>query len=546
MSPDKKRLIQRREIKQQCCSKSHSSSPQNERRKLYAFKNGDRAELICNRFRTIRLLGPLVVTALLAGLEALAQTLTTDTEAIGVRISITSPAYSGMPIWVSVDTPNPNKIHYPSSTAPSDFGCNTLEVKHGSTLLTPGVHPKPAGVNGAVCGWVSAPDSPESRLPLHIQYPLKEPGTYLVRYTRYGFRFQKGHSVTPILEQSDWTPLVLRTPPRSVSREWLSALLANQARSPGMLVGDALPSLLATRNRQVFRAMLQAMSNSNEIVSLYASNTIPMFESAIVQHELSTTVRREGPSEGIAYAFSSYGKILAPVADHVANFSLKYLHSEKPTEVAVAVHILYVLQQPYYYQVRYGLNPRTLQRIDSSLLESTDRVVAQKDEKAALWLARYLGVSKSATARVALWKLVNAQLATEQSLICLGWRHDASDLSKIVAIVETYDPNDPYGYQHSGVVNNLTQVYGDSARPYFREILSKSKQVWVRVAAAKELALMGDAAGYQFFIETLEEHPFYRDEMVRWLQQRFPMMPTADEAGMFRFLELQASEKITP
>jgi hypothetical protein len=64
-------------------------------------------------------------------------------------------------------------------------------------------------------------------------------------------------------------------------------------------------------------------------------------------------------------------------------------------------------------------------------------------------------------------------------------------------MVETYDPNDPYGYQHSGVVNDLTEAYGDAARPYFRDILLKSKQVWVRVSAAKELTLMGDPSGYR-------------------------------------------------
>jgi hypothetical protein len=65
--------------------------------------------------------------------------------------------------------------------------------------------------------------------------------------------------------------------------------------------------------------------------------------------------------------------------------------------------------------------------------------------------------------------------------------------------------------------------------------------VWVRVAAAKELTLINDSAGYDFFLNTLREHPFYHDEMVRWLRDAFPAIGSADEPTIAKFLQSQGS-----
>lgn len=218
-------------------------------------------------------------------------------------------------------------------------------------------------------------------------------------------------------------------------------------------------------------------------------------------------------------------------AEQIAKVAIENLHSN-PTQVAAAVHMLNVLTEPFY-----GLRETTAEKIRRSLEDAGETVVAQRNENAALWLARYLPLSKSSTAHSALWKLIDARLAFEQSLICLTWLHDTQDLPRIAAIVEKYDAADPYGYQNSGVVGDFRYGYGAAVRPYLREIFDNSKQVWVRVAAAKELTLMGDSAGYQFFIDTLREHPFYRNEMFEWLQTAFPAMRGGKEDAMLQFLE---------
>lgn len=450
-----------------------------------------------------------------------------------VQISFTDPAYIGMPIWVMVNTPQPHRIHYPVSTAPSDFGCSTIEVQRDGILLVPEVHPNPAGSAEPACGWVSAPDSPESRLPLHIQYRITTPGLYMVRYTRHELRLENGRPVRPVVEQSVWTPLEVRTPPAGAAQEWESSLLGKMPTSPGILVGDALPSLLAKRDREVFAAMLEATYNRDEVVSLYASNTVPMFAPTMVREEMLNTIPHCGLNEALAYAFTSYGNILRPIAERVAEACLPYLRSPDPAQVASAIHMAHVLKNPYY-----RLSSAVVRRLDAGAEQAVDVVIAQKNEKAASWLAQYLAVSKLASAHELLWKLAN-NVGSEQVLICIAWLHNPADLPRLAAIVEQYDPADAHGYKNSGVVNDLRAAYGNAARPYFQDILDKSRQIWVRVAAAKELTLMGDSAGYRFFIDMLEQqaHPFYHDEMVRWLQGAFPVIQNADDAHILAFLK---------
>ena len=238
---------------------------------------------------------------------------------------------------------------------------------------------------------------------------------HLVRYTRYGIRVENGHIVRPDLEQSDWTPLIVEVAPRGAVEKWRSSLLSDLPTSPGILVGEGFPSLLANRDRSVFQAMLQATYNHDEVVSMYASNSTPMFDPEMVRDETVTTIRSDGPNDAIAYAFSSYRSVFAPIADEVANLSLDYLRSDTPEQVAAAVHLLYVLRDPFY-----GLSNATLNKVNTSLDADVDRIVEQKNENAASWLAQFLSTSKSQAARASLWKLADAHLATEQTLI---WHH---------------------------------------------------------------------------------------------------------------------------
>jgi len=86
-------------------------------------------------------------------------------------------------------------------------------------------------------------------------------------------------------------------------------------------------------------------------------------------------------------------------------------------------------------------------------------------------------------------------------------------------------------------VMHMQTEYETIARPYLRDILASSKQTWVRTEAAQGLLQMNDRAGWEFFIDVVRQRPFYRDEMVRWLGDVFPVIRDADDDAVITFLE---------
>jgi hypothetical protein len=178
--------------------------------------------------------------------------------------------------------------------------------------------------------------------------------------------------------------------------------------------------------------------------------------------------------------------------------------------------------------------------VSRSLDSSVDHVVDQRHEKAAWLLANYFGQKRTAETHQLLWKIADANLAVEQSLICITWFKNASDLPKLTTVTETYDPDDPHGYRHASIAEGIGS-YGQVALPYLHHLLQNSRQTWVRTSAAKGLVSMNDPAGFQFFIAMLKDKPFYANEFIGWLKDTFPPLKTADDSQMMAFLEEKIS-----
>ena len=446
------------------------------------------------------------------------------------KISLPDPAYVGMPIWLQVISPTGYKIHYPSSTTPNDFECNEVEVKQVGRLLRPLIGRPAAGRTGGVCGWLGIADTAESKLPIHLQYRLTEPGTYMVRFTRRVYR--PALPGWDIAEQSDWTPLHLQVAPLAMIEHWLTSQLSDLPAIPGRLLGDVLPSLLASRDRRVLQLMIETSYHADSAVAAYAANSLELFDPEQVRAQLLPVLSERGPNNALGYLFSSRGNIVLPIADQLVTASLRKLRSPVPVEVEAAVHVLNVMRDPYFH-----LSAEGVAQIANALQSEVDFIGAQKNEKAARWIANFLGQTRPPSGRVLLWKLIDAGLATEQSLSCVTWFRDPSDLPRLAEIVKQYKPSDPHGYAHSSVVMQMHTQYGTVALPYLRDILASAKQTWVRTAAAKALVQMNDRAGWEFFVDVVRQRPFYWDEMVRWLGDAFPVIHDADDAAIITFLE---------
>jgi hypothetical protein len=447
------------------------------------------------------------------------------------KISLPNPAYIGMPIWLQVESPTGYKIHYPSTTTPNDFDCYEVEVQNSGPLVRPLIGLPAAGRSGPACGWLAIADIAESKLPIHLQYRLTEPGTYMVRFTRREYRRAK----VEIAEQSAWVPLRLEVAPPGAIEHWLSNQLAALPNSPGRLLGDALPSLLASHDPRVLRLMIDFTYNGESTVSHYAANSLMLFDPDEVRPQLLSVVRERGPNDALGYLFDSSGSLVLPIAPQIVAATLPRLRSAAPLEVLGAVHVLSIMRK-----APFQLPSETVAQIVRALEGEVDFVIAQKNEGAAWWIANFLGQTRPPVGRTLLWKLADARLSTEQSLICITWYRDPSDLPRLAAMVREYNPSDPHGYQHSAIVDHMWTEYGSAARPFLRDVLLTSKQTWVRTAAAQGLAEMNDRAGWEFFIDVVKKHPFYRDEMVRWLQDRFSM-PAGSDDTLIAFLESRAA-----
>jgi len=461
------------------------------------------------------------------------------------KISLPDPAYVGMPIWMQVESPTNYTIHYPASTTPNDFYCNEVDVKQNGRLLSPLKGVPPGGRGGPACGFLGVADIAQSKLPIHLQYPLTQPGTYLVRFTRHEYR---GAGKLEIAEQSDWVVLHLRTAPPSMIESWLSHQLSTLPVAAGPLLGEALPSLLASRDNRVLRLMIDTTYQScparvwgcpESVLAGYAAESLKLFESAQVRTQLLLAISQRGPSNALAYTFNPRDH--AAIASQIVVATLPRLHSSAPAQVEAAVHTLYLLRDP-----SYGLPSDTVAQIEHALETEVDFVVGQKNENAAQWLAQFLASVGSVAGRPLLWKLAEARLATEQSLICLTWLKDPSDLPRLTAIVEQKDASDPTGYDsHASVVGHMQTNYGSLAQPYLRGILASSKQPFVRATAAQGLVEMNDRAGWEFFLDVIRQRPFYRDEMARWLGQKFPAIRSADAAALIAFLQSKMATATT-
>lgn len=333
------------------------------------------------------------------------------------RISLPDPAYIGMPIWMQIESSNAHNIRYPSSTTPNDFYCNEIEVKQGARLLTP-LKGVPLPRNGAACGFLGVEGIAVSKLPVHLQYQLTQAGTYLVRFTRREYRGagkDRGCGTVGV----DGAALAGRTAGNGRSMAEASTLLGTSCRCP--LLGDALPSLLASRDNRVLSLMIETTYRGcpprvwgcpESVLAGYAAESLKLFDPAQVRTQLLLAISQRGPSDALAYTLSP--RDYAPIAPQIVSATLSKLHSSVPAEVEASVHTLYV----FLRDAGHDLPRDTIARINGAMQEEVEFVISQKNDNAARWLAQFLAKVEPATGRPLLWKLVEAHLATEQSLIC--------------------------------------------------------------------------------------------------------------------------------
>lgn len=160
-------------------------------------------------------------------------------------------------------------------------------------------------------------------------------------------------------------------------------------------------------------------------------------------------------------------------------------------------------------------------------------------------LASFLGAVKTAASRELLWQMVGEPGPDNgQAFIALAWIANPDDLPRLGELLVKPGSNDALGRDRASLVYGLMQGYGDAAIPILERAVADSPYVFVRLQAAEELALRGSSIAFQFFLETVNQKPFYKAEAIRWLAGQFPkeLSPTSDDSAVIAFLKTRLNQ----
>jgi hypothetical protein len=488
-------------------------------------------------------LSALLPVAFLSGLVSLGRAQTVPVQKF--NISVDQPAYTGQPLWLHADvTPTVPEVHYPYRDNPADFGPNLVELAHNGVAVTPRSHQTwPTDGSGIVDGSIAPVGSPPNRLPLHVLYAVDEPGRYSVRWTKLRHEVGNQGMVEVTLARSDWITFEVRRSTLKQRDAWLQTLLANAPTNPGALVGDYLPSLLAAApDVRALRAVLDQTYSPHEVVGSVASGSLQFFTASDIATEVVGEIKRRGPSDGLAYVVSWKAQLFQDRQEVLAGICIQYVQPAKSTQVAAALKMLgFVL-----HSQNWPAAPELTSWANGHVLATAPAIIADGNSSATQQLAIYLGGIKTDRSRQLL-TLIALRPGTEgeQARTALTWIGDPHDLRRLAeSMTEPGDP-DKYGRDRSSLPYSLVYAYGDQAIPYLESALVQSPYVFVRTQCAEELAQMGRPAAFQFFLDAVQNNRFYKQEMVRWLEDRFPseLPRSADESRVLAFLRAHLSPK---
>jgi hypothetical protein len=453
-------------------------------------------------------------------------------------LSVVGPAYVHMPVWITLEPPYPYDVSYPYSLTPGDFGGGRFEVRHNGLVLKPLEihlsHEQIMIVSGNLHGSIAPADSPRGRLPLHLQYRFDEPGQYEIRFiaTRLG----PGHGKRPVeVDVSDWIEIELLPYSDAQRRNWIQEQISKMPSSPGLLVGDAIPGLLAWPDQLALRAVLPQLYHSSDLVRRYVAASLTMFDDTLLRRELTPLVRAKGPTEEIARIVDGSEQSFEGGHQAFLGTFPPFLKSASPMAQAGALQYL-VWGQNH----DWGKTQEFQNELSSMVLDAATNVLEHGDARSQQTLALALGSIKSDAARDFLWKMIESGTADEQSRIALTWIGDSRDLPRLAGLLTKADPTDRYGYKNSSLAYSLHRAYGDASLPWLKQAARDTKQIWVRTSCAKELVLADQSEGFEFLLQAMDEMPSFKAEAVQFIRDRFPELRGAGEDIVLAFLKTKA------
>lgn len=412
------------------------------------------------------------------------------------------------------------------------MGCNRLEVKRNGVLLTPRSFSM-TSYEGIACGSSAPNGSPENRLPLHVLYPIDEPGTYSVRWTAMG------RSEAP--PESQWLTFTDLQPTAAQHETWLKNLLATKPETDGQLAGDILPSLLAAApDPRALSTFIKYLYAGNGVVSGIADSALEAFPQSEVLRAIVESLQKNGPSNQLAYFATSHRGWMPDDENKIVRAAIPYLQGGGSASSPAEPSTLYASDQTsaaltllrfifYVPNHAWPANPELKNYADAKVLEAAPNIIANASIGAIQELSENLGAMEySPRAHELLLQIAErTDDAGTQAQICLTWHPQFEDLSALAATLTAPGDPDVQGADRAALPYHLVRAYGDKALPFLEQSVATSPYIWVRVQSAEQLALHSRAAGFQFLLDQFVDDPWpanhaYKPQLIQWLRDNFP------------------------
>jgi len=459
-----------------------------------------------------------------------------------VVLSLDGPAYVHMPVWISLKRPF-SDIAYPYGLNPGNFGGGKLEVRHNGVILTPFEIPNPPGGvvgSGLLNGSIAPSDSPRGRLPLHLKYRFDTPGRYEIRFigTRLDLQrepnSQRVESQEVQVDESDWTEIDLLPYSEDARRNWIQEQIAKMPSSPGLLVGDAIPGLLAMPDELALTAILPELYHSNELVRRYVAGSLTLFDTALVAKKLIPLIREKGPTEEIARMLDQT-EMLSSDERQTLLAALPGFLASGPPEVQAGTLQYLIWSQNH----DWGKTAQFRSEVSTMVVGAASAILQGSDTRLHQLLAEALGSLKTDAARDLLWAMIESGKAEGQSRIAPTWIGDPRDLPRLAALLTRTNPADPNSMDTS-LAYSLHRGWGDAALPLLRQAARDTTQPGIRLSCARELIIAGEPEGFQYLLQAMEENPASRPEGLQFVRDRFPDLRSENEDVLLTFLKTKA------
>jgi hypothetical protein len=446
-------------------------------------------------------------------------------------LSFDEPVYAGLPVWVHVKLP-PGKpydliqsnIRYPFTGGPACFGdAFSFEVMREGKML-----PKPDATcgpwNGLFMGSSAPATSPTGRFPLHLQYHFDQPGNYQVRFlVADAFGEQK-----PPMVVSDWTPLLVRPSTVEQRRQWVEMMKTNAPHDPGLLVGDYLPSLLASPTDDILPIFLQHAHDSDLHVPSYVVESLSYFTPEAQRHVIPLLLK-EGLNVELVYYLQSARVTFQPVAADLVDIILPGLKSDSGQDLGLALRALEFLRA-----YSWADHPKIPAKIDAAIQEAIPHILSFHTAEPLKPFVEAIALVKSDQHRDWLWQLSTNQSVRGEALNYIAMQGDRRDLNRLGEILlepKGQDVNLPY---------QLRRAYGADSIPLLMRAMRESKNEQIRFDCAEELAFANQPEAFAYLGKAMRSDNQSRQNIIQLLQDHFKLPNGSSDADILKYLDERA------